>query len=76
MLAGSVARDRAGDGADALVVVDCGGDRLFARITRHSVHALDLRPGRPIFAIVKAVTFDRANSPAPTPRPPAGVDRR
>ena len=76
VLAGAVAEIAPGDGAEALVVVDCGGDRLFARITRHSVHALDLRPGRPVFAIVKAVTFDRANIPAPTPRPPADVDRR
>jgi molybdate transport system ATP-binding protein len=57
------------DGAEALVELDCGGDRLYARITRQSVETLDLRPGRPVFAVVKAVTFDRANLPGPTPRP-------
>lgn len=69
VLAGVVAGVSAGDGPDALVTVDCGGDRLFARITRHSVQALGLAPGRPVFAVVKAVTFDRGNLPGPVPRP-------
>ena len=38
-------RSRPATGADALVAVDCGGDRLLARVTRQSVAALDLAPG-------------------------------
>jgi molybdate transport system ATP-binding protein len=53
--------------ADALVQLDAGGDRLLARVTRQSVATLALAPGTPVWAIVKAVTFDRANPPARTP---------
>jgi molybdate transport system ATP-binding protein len=66
VLAGTVGEVAAGDGAEALVAVDCGRDRLYARVTRASVAALGLRPGRPVFAVVKAVTFDPG--PAPSPR--------
>ncbi len=69
VLAGRVSAIAAEEGPEALVTVDCGGDRLLARITRHSVEALGLAPGRPVFAVVKAVTFDRANTPGPAPRP-------
>lgn len=49
-----------GEEAEALVRLDCGGDTLVARVTRYSVQALGLAPGREVFAVVKAVTFDRA----------------
>ena len=68
VLAGVVTAVSAGDGPDALVEIDCGGDRLLARVTRHSVQALGLEPGRPVFAVVKAVTFDRTNAPGLVPR--------
>jgi molybdate transport system ATP-binding protein len=68
VLAGTVAAVTPGAGADALVELDCRGDRLFARITRQSVGTLGLAPGRPVYAIVKAVTFDRGNVPGPMPR--------
>ena len=68
VLAGVVTSVAAGEGPDALVEIDCGGDRLLARVTRHSVQALGLAPARPVFAIVKAVTFDRGNVPGPVPR--------
>lgn len=48
------------EGAEALVSVDCGGDRLVARITRFSLERLGLAEGQPVFAVVKAVSFDRA----------------
>jgi molybdate transport system ATP-binding protein len=51
----------AGQGPDALVSLDCSGDRLVARITRRSVEALGLADGRQVFAVVKAVTFDRGS---------------
>jgi molybdate transport system ATP-binding protein len=46
-----------GDGG-ALVTLASGMDRLFARVTRRSVDLLGLDPGKPLFAVVKAVTFD------------------
>jgi molybdate transport system ATP-binding protein len=67
ILPGTVAEIAGDAGPEALVAIDCGGDRLLARVTRHSVQALDLAPGRPIFAVVKAVTFDRGNLPGVTP---------
>ena len=47
-----------GDAAIADVRLDVGGDTLIARVTRHSVLALGVKPGRRVFAIVKAVAFD------------------
>jgi molybdate transport system ATP-binding protein len=55
------------EAADALVRLDAGGDRLLARVTRQTVAALALAPGTPVWAIVKAVAFDRANAPGRTP---------
>jgi molybdate transport system ATP-binding protein len=52
---------------DALVHLDAGGDRLLARVTRQTVASLGLAPGTPVWAIVKAVSFDRANLPGRTP---------
>ncbi|GAB1391053.1 MAG: hypothetical protein AMXMBFR78_15030 [Rubrivivax sp.] len=47
-----------GDGADpsqALVRLSCGRNALLARLTRRAVHALQLAPGMPVWAQVKAV---------------------
>jgi len=52
------------DGPQALVRLDHGGDELVARVTRRSVEALALSPGREVFAVVKAVTFDPAGTAA------------
>jgi molybdate transport system ATP-binding protein len=68
VMAGVIVSVAEGSGPDALVTVDCAGDRLLARVTRRSVAGLGLAPGRPVFAIVKAVTFDLGNSPSATPR--------
>ena len=62
VLAGSVEDIAADGGADALVAIRCGGDRLVARITRRSLAGLGLAAGRPVFAIIKSVAFDRGNS--------------
>ncbi len=67
VLSGKVLEIASGAGADALVTVDCGGDRLIARVTRRSVHLLGLAVGGNVFAIVKAVAFDRANAARPIP---------
>jgi molybdate transport system ATP-binding protein len=67
VLAGEVREVAAGAGADALVRVDCSGDILLARVTRRSVATLGLAPGRPVWAVVKAVTFDSGNQPGSAP---------
>ncbi|MFZ1907969.1 MAG: TOBE domain-containing protein, partial [Burkholderiales bacterium] len=46
-------------GASVDVQIDVAGTILLARITRKSVEALELAPGRPVFALVKAVAIDR-----------------
>lgn len=47
---------RPGDGPGALVRLDAGGETILARITRRSADALALAPGKPVFAILKAVS--------------------
>jgi molybdate transport system ATP-binding protein len=45
--------------AFAETLVDIGGARLRARLTRASVADLKLLPGQPVFALVKSISFDR-----------------
>ena len=45
--------------AFAEILVDIGGARLRARVTRSAVGDLSLRPGLPVFALIKSVSFDR-----------------
>lgn len=58
--------------AFAETLVDIGGARLRARITRAAVAELSLKPGTPISALVKSIAFDRRALPAPlaVPRRP------
>ena len=49
------------DGPGVEIKLDCSGEALVARLTRYSVERLSLRPGTPVFAIVKSVSFDRAS---------------
>lgn len=42
--------------------LDCHGDHLVARLTRRAVAMLELRPGLPVFAIVKSVTLEGHSS--------------
>ena len=46
-------------GAIVDVTLDVNGTRLIARITRKAADELALAPGRPVFALVKAVSIDR-----------------
>jgi molybdate transport system ATP-binding protein len=46
-------------GASVDVSVAIGAATLVARITRKSVGALDLAPGKPVYALVKSVAIDR-----------------
>ena len=66
VLPGKIMTIAVGEGPDALISLDCGGDRLAARVTRRSVDALGLAIGREVFVVVKAVTFDRGNMGGPS----------
>ena len=59
VLRGRVTEVSAEPGPSANVRVDVGGATLVARITRHSVARLDLGAGREVYALIKAVSFDR-----------------
>lgn len=43
----------------AEIALDCSGVRVVARLTQKSVDALSLIPGRGVYAVIKAVSFDR-----------------
>jgi molybdate transport system ATP-binding protein len=58
VLAGTVAQI-AEHGAQADVRLDCNGATLVARLTAKSVHRLALVPGRPVYAVIKSVSFER-----------------
>ena len=47
------------DGASIDVQLDAGGTPLLARITRKSLAALAIEPGRQVHALIKAVAVDR-----------------
>ncbi|MFT7027628.1 MAG: molybdate transport system ATP-binding protein [Paracoccaceae bacterium] len=60
VLAGHVAAlETEADTAFAEVLVDLGGARLRARITREAATDLALAPGGAVFALIKSVAFDR-----------------
>jgi molybdate transport system ATP-binding protein len=46
--------------AQADVRLDCNGATLIARLTAKSVDRLALGPGRPVYAVVKSVSFERS----------------
>lgn len=59
----------AGEAPEVFLRLDVGGSTVLARITRDSLERLALRPGLPVWALVKAVTFDRRTA-APQDGPP------
>ncbi len=62
ILSGTVAEIREEPStAFAEALVDIGGARLRARITRATVAELNLVPGKSVYALIKAITFDRRN---------------
>lgn len=65
VLPGRVAEIGAADGAAADIRIDCAGETLIARLTRHSIETLGLRPDLPVYAVVKSVAFDRRSVGAP-----------
>jgi molybdate transport system ATP-binding protein len=48
------------NGAQADVRLDCNGANLTARLTAKSVERLALAPGRPVYAVIKSVSFERS----------------
>ena len=50
-----------GEGAGVDVRLDASGTPLIARITRKSVDALAIAPGKQVYALIKAVAVDRAS---------------
>lgn len=44
------------------IKVDCNGRAIIARLTRQSTHALGLSLGQEVYAVVKTVSFDQANT--------------
>ena len=61
VLAGKVvAITPAANGAQADVRLDCNGANLTARLTVKSVQRLALAPGRPVYAVIKSVSFERS----------------
>ena len=48
------------NGAQADVRLDCNGAALTARLTAKSVQRLALAPGRPVYAVIKSVSFERS----------------
>jgi molybdate transport system ATP-binding protein len=59
VLAGRVAAIGGGEGPMVELQLDVGGTILTSRITRRSLHALDLAVGQDVFALIKSISFDR-----------------
>jgi len=59
VLPGTVAELGAADGSSLDVRLDIGGSPVIARITQYSAVRLGLAPGKPVFAMIKAVSLDR-----------------
>ncbi len=74
MLSGTVAEVLEEPGtAFAEALVDLGNARLRARLTRAAIHDLDLHSGKPVFALIKSITFDgRSVQVSATPVPAEG----
>ena len=61
VLAGRIAAIEPGaGGAQAEVKLDCNGAALTARLTAKSVQRLALAPGKPVYAVIKSVSFERS----------------
>ena len=52
---------REGSGPGVIVQMQCGADRLLARITRRSAEAMQLHPGDQVYAVVKSVSVARTD---------------
>jgi molybdate transport system ATP-binding protein len=73
VFAGTITAIDPSTGADAIVTVQCGTDRILARATRRSVSDLRLTPGTAVHLLVKSVTFDSEDA-APAMPAATGAD--
>jgi molybdate transport system ATP-binding protein len=64
ILPGVIVAISRGEGPAVEVGIDCNGATVLARITEQSRQALELQLGGAVFAVVKTVSFDRANTGA------------
>jgi molybdopterin-binding protein len=71
VIEGTVTEARRADHDMVELRLDCDGEPLVARLTRHSVDRLGLAPGRRVYAVVKAVAID-GYSATPREGAPAG----
>jgi molybdate transport system ATP-binding protein len=77
ILPGTVAEIGEAEGASVEMRLDCGGEALIARLTRRSIEALGLAPGRRVYAVIKSIAFDhQAFAGAPPSTPGADADTR
>ncbi|MFA6154868.1 molybdenum ABC transporter ATP-binding protein [Mesorhizobium sp.] len=67
ILPGTIVALSPGEGPTVEVAIDCNGATVLARITEQSRQMLKLRLGGTVFAVVKTVSFDRANTGAGLP---------
>ena len=61
ILPGVVLTIREGSGPGVIVQMQCGEDRLLARITRRSAEAMKLAPGVRVHAVIKSVSIARTD---------------
>ena len=69
VLPGMIADIGSREGPIVEVRIDCNGEALIARVTRYSAEQLGLKPGVPVFAVVKGVAFDRHSLGGPIGAP-------
>ncbi|RUU09863.1 molybdenum ABC transporter ATP-binding protein, partial [Mesorhizobium sp. M6A.T.Ca.TU.002.02.2.1] len=67
ILPGTIVAIEPGEGPTVEIGIDCNGATVIARITEQSRQTLKLQLGRKVYAVVKTVSFDRANTGAGLP---------
>ena len=70
VLPGAIVTMRQGKEPEVEIGIDCNGAVIMARITEQSRQGLGLQIGSKVFAVVKTVSFDRANTAAGLPAEP------
>ncbi|HEX5318450.1 MAG TPA: molybdenum ABC transporter ATP-binding protein [Stellaceae bacterium] len=74
VLPGTVAEIGQAEGPIVEIRLDCAGEALVARLTRRSVEALGLEPGRQVYAVIKSIAFDHHAFAGTTPAAGADAD--
>jgi molybdate transport system ATP-binding protein len=67
ILPGTIVSMKPGEGPEVEIGIGCGGVVVLARITEQSRQGLGLKLGSKVFAVIKTVSFDRANTGAGLP---------